>query len=76
MFFNWYLGDWWAPKNGSCLADDSVEPEDLANLVKSSLSLDHFPRIEDERVDERNVGNIVSNFCKCCAFNIRNVCCC
>ena len=60
MYFNWYLEKWWENKNSSCIADGSVKPEDLASLLKGSLSLDHFPRIEDERVNERNVGNIVS----------------
>ena len=61
MFFNWYLEDWWSVINSSCVTDGSVKREDLASLLKTSLSLDHFPRIEDERVNEQNIGNIVSN---------------
>ena len=63
IFFNWYLEKWWATDNSSCIADGSVKSEDLEMLVRSSLSMDHFPRIEDEHVDELNVGNIVSNYC-------------
>ena len=64
MFFNWYLENWWVNDNGSCIADGTVEPEDLERLVRTSISLDHFPRIEDDRQDERNIGNIVSNSCE------------
>ena len=62
MFFNWYLEKWWVTDNPSCIADGSVKPEDLEILIRNSLSLDHFPRIEDGREDELNVGNIVSNY--------------
>ena len=63
MFFDWYLEEWWKKINGSCIIDGSVKPEDLEKLLKASLSLDHFPRIEEERKNKRNVGNIVSNIC-------------
>ena len=61
MFFDWYLKDWWVAANPSCIMDGSVKAEDLEGLLRSSLSLDHFPRIEPERVDEKNIGNIVSS---------------
>ena len=43
--------------------DGSVKAEDLERVLRTSLILDHYPRIEDERVNERNVGNIVSKYC-------------
>ena len=41
--------------------DGSVRVKDLQQVLRNSLILDHYPRIEDERTNERNVGNIVSN---------------
>ena len=63
MSFNWFLENWWVTYKPSCIADGSVKPEDLDMLIRTSLILEHFPNIEDERVDEPNVGNIVSNYC-------------
>ena len=63
MSFNWFLDNWWVTYKPSCIADGSVKPEDLDMLIRTSLILEHFPNIEDERVDEPNVGNIVSNYC-------------
>ena len=61
IFIDWYLENWWITDNPSCIADGSVKPEDLGKVLIGSLSIDHFNRIEDEHVDEPNVGNIVSN---------------
>lgn len=62
MFFNWYLDGWWMINNSSCIMDGSVKTKDLEMVLRTSLILDHYPRIEDEYADERNVGNIVSQF--------------
>ena len=61
MFFNWYLNGWWMIDSSSCVMDGSVRVKDLQQVLRNSLILDHYPRIEDERTNERNVGNIVSN---------------
>ena len=61
ILINWYLDDWWVNDNSSCIKDGSVTGEDLERLLRFSLSVDHFPRIEDDRHDEPNIGNIVSN---------------
>jgi len=58
--FNWYTEYWWKD-NSSCIRDGSVKIEDLERVLKTSLIVDHYPRIEDERADEQNVGKIVSN---------------
>ena len=62
MFFNWYLEGWWGMDNGSCIVNGSTKAKDLEKVLQTSLVLDHLPRIEDDRADELNVGNIVSNF--------------
>ena len=43
--------------------DGSVRAEDLERVLRTSLILDHYPRIEDEQANEQNVGNIVSKYC-------------
>ena len=58
MFLNWYKNGWWLA-NSSCTIESSIDPTNLERIVKSSLVFDHFPRIEDERKDEPNQGNIV-----------------
>lgn len=60
MFFDWYLDNWWVIDNASCIMDGSVKRKDLEQVLRTSLTLDHFPRIEDERADQLNIGNIVS----------------
>ena len=60
MFFNWYLDNWWLVDNSSCIMDGSVNPQDLERVLRSSLILDHYPRIDDECANDQNVGNIVS----------------
>jgi len=47
--------------NSSCTKDGSVEIKDLERVLRTSLIVDHYPRIEDELADEPNVGKIVSN---------------
>ena len=61
MFINWYLDEWWVIDNGSCIRDGSVQVKDLERVLNNGLLLDHLPRIEDERADQPNVGNIVSS---------------
>ena len=61
--FNWYSDYWWLG-NSSCTKDGSVKAKDLERVLRTSLIVDHYPRIEDEDADEPNVGNIVSNLCK------------
>ena len=62
MFFNWYFHNWWVINKSSCVKGGSVKVTDLERVVKSFLFLDHHPRIDDERANEPNVGNIVSIF--------------
>ena len=59
MFFNWYLDNWWLAKS-SCTQNGQVQSEDLERIVRTSLVLDHYPRIEDKDADKPNVGKIVS----------------
>ena len=70
MFFNWYLDNWWVIDNGSCVMDGSVNVKDLEKVLRNGLVLDHLSRIEDDRVDEPNVGKVVSNFAN---INIQTV---
>lgn len=63
MFFNWYSDNWWM-LNSSCIMDGSAQIKDLEKVVKTSIVLDHYPRIEDEDVNKTNIGNIVSTLCK------------
>ena len=62
MFFNWYLNNWWLIDHSSCVMDGSVKARDLERVLQTSLILDHYPRIDDTRANDRNVGNIVSNY--------------
>ena len=55
MFFNWYTDEWWLA-NSSCMA----EAENLKGIIKRSIILDHYPRIEKDRESDLNIGNIVS----------------
>ena len=57
MFFNWYSGRWWYDEVNSCSAD---EAEKLEEVIETSIVFDHYARIEDDRRDEPNIGNIVS----------------
>ena len=59
MFFNWYLDKWWL-ENSTCTIKSSIDPAKLERIMKTSLSFDNFPVIEDEYKDEINQGNIVS----------------
>ena len=56
MFFNWYMDHWWFDES-SCTKELAVE---LETVVERSIVFDHYPRIEEDRVDEPNIGNIVS----------------
>ena len=47
--------------NGSCIRDGSVQVKDLERVLNNGLLLDHLPRIEDERADQPNIGNVVSS---------------
>jgi len=40
--------------------DGSAQVKDLERVVRTSIVLDHYPRIEDEDVNKINIGNIVS----------------
>ena len=57
MFFNWYSGRWWYDEVNSCSTD---EAEKLEEVIETSIVFDHYARIEDDRRDEPNIGNIVS----------------
>ena len=56
MFFNWYFGRWWFYGYSSC----TEYGEKLETVVQTSIVFDHYPRIEDDRRDEPNIGKIVS----------------
>ena len=58
MFFNWYLDNWWLSK--SHCARSGLQTNYLGRLIRNSLVLDHYPRIEDKDANKPNVGNIVS----------------
>ena len=63
MFFNWYLDHWWLVES-SC-TKNGLQAKNLEKLVRNSLVLDHYPRIEDKDADTVNVGNIVSIILYC-----------
>ena len=58
MTFNWYFDHWWLHES-SC-TKSGLQAKKLERLVRNSLVLDHYPRIEDKDVDKPNVGKIVS----------------
>ena len=60
ILFNWYRDKFWVADNPSCIRNGSVKPQDLERVLRTSITLEQFPSIEDEYVDELNVGNIVS----------------
>ena len=60
IFFNWYLKDWWKTSNSSCIRDGSVKGEDLERLIQYSITIHHYPKVEESRQDEQTIGNIVS----------------
>ena len=59
LFFGWYPKNWWSV-NTSCTIENSIPPENLERIVRTSLAFDHSPTIEDEDKDKLNQGNIVS----------------
>ena len=61
ILYNWFRDRFWVNDNPSCIMDDSAKPEDLERVLRTSITLEQWPAIDDEREDERNVGNIVSN---------------
>ena len=56
MFFNWYSNNWWFYEGSSC----STQAEYLETVIETSIIFDHYPRIEEHRKNDSNVGNIVS----------------
>ena len=67
MFFSWYSDRWWFDELGSCV----TEAQNLEEIVETSIVLDHYPRIEEHRKDEPNIGKIVRVCiaCLCCKFS-------
>ena len=61
ILYNWFRDKFWVVDNPSCIKDDSAKQEDVEMVLRTSITLEQWPAIDDERVDERNVGNIVSN---------------
>ena len=61
ILYNWFRDRFWVNDNPSCLVDGSAKPEDVERVLRTSITLEQWPAIDDEREDERNVGNIVSN---------------
>ena len=57
MSFNWYTDDWWFDSN--CTKNDT-ERQAIEDILLTSLIFDHYPRIDENDKDKRNVGNIVS----------------
>ena len=55
MFFSWYTDRWWFVELSSCV----TEAQNLEKVVETSIVLDHYPRIEEHRKDEPNIGKIV-----------------
>ena len=62
IIFNWYRDNFWVTDKPSCIKDGSVTPKDLERVLETSITLEQFPVIDHERIDELNVGNIVSNY--------------
>ena len=62
ILFNWYRDIFWVNDEPSCIKDGSAEPKDLERVLRTSITLEHFPIIDEKQVDELNVGNIVSNY--------------
>ena len=55
MVHNWYNIDWWTNRtNISCTQDQMKE------ILKSQIVLDHYPRIKEEDKNKTNVGGVVS----------------
>lgn len=59
LVFNWYKDGWWLG-NTSCILESSVVPENIEEVLRTSLVFDLTPTIEDEQKDIPNQGNIVS----------------
>ena len=55
MFFNWYMDRWW-------FDESSCEPQakSLESVIETSIVFDHYPRIDEDRKDDLNIGQIVS----------------
>ena len=57
MFFNWYGNSWWfyGSMHNGCSA------QNLELVIETSLVFDHYPRIDEDRLNDPNIGNIVSS---------------
>ena len=62
MVHNWYNSDWWMLNNSGCKRDE------VLNMLKMQLVIDHYPRINEADKNRTNIGGIVS---KSVAINIR-----
>jgi len=58
MFFNWYMDQWWLD-NSTC-TEEAIDPKRLETVIETSIVFDHYPRIENDRKNDLNVGKIVS----------------
>ena len=55
MFFNWYTNRWWFYNSNGCSA------QNLEMVIETSIVFDHYPRIDENQLNDLNIGNIVSS---------------
>ena len=56
MVHNWYNIDWWNRTNSSCTSNQMKAVLDL------QIVLDHYPRIDEEDKNIKNIGGVVSKW--------------
>ena len=49
------MDGWWFEES-SC----AEQAENLEAVIETSIVFDHYPRIEEDRMDDPNIGKIVS----------------
>ena len=55
MVHNWYNIDWWTNRT-----DLSCTQDQMKEMLKLQIVLDHYPRINEEDKNKTNVGGVVS----------------
>ena len=57
MFFNWYSDNWYKDYIWSSCATQNLEA-----VIETSIAIVIYPRIEEDRLNDLNIGNIVSSY--------------
>ena len=58
MFYSWYGDHWWLDFG---IYGSNCSAQNLETVIETSIAFDYYPRIEEDRLNDLNIGNIVSS---------------